>query len=70
MGVESLCSAVANAIKREVDNNGIMRGKVSSNMIQVAGRSYPFTVAVDIPIDDGTWVYVMITNNRAVVVGK
>lgn len=63
MGVESMCNAVANAIQRDFDKSGIM-------LAQVSGRSYPYTVAVDIPIDDGDWVYVMLTDNRAVVVGK
>ena len=70
MGIESLCSAVANAVKREADNTGILRGKVSGNSVQVAGRAYLYSVAVDIPVSDGDWLYVMITNNRAVVVGK
>ena len=70
MGIESLCSAVASAVKREANNNGIFRGKVIGDIMQVAGRSYSYTVAVDIPIDDGDWVYVMLANNRAVVIGK
>jgi hypothetical protein len=70
MGIESLCSAVANAVKHDDNNNGVMRAKVSGNMVQVSGRSYSYTVAVDIQISDGEWVYVAIVNNRAVVVGK
>jgi len=70
MGIASLCNAVANAVKRESDQDHIYHGKVSGNMVQVAGRSYPYTVAVDIPVDDGDWVYLMITDYQAVVVGK
>ena len=70
MGIESLCSAVADAIKQEDTNNGIIRAKVVSDMIQVGGRSYYYVLAVEMTIKDGDWVYVMVTNNRAVVVGK
>lgn len=70
MGVESLCSAVANVLKRDNNHSEIMRAKVEGSIVQVAGRSYSYSVAVDIPMDDGDWVYVMLTNNRAVVVGK
>ena len=70
MGVNSLCSAIANAVKHDNDQDTIKQGKVSGSIVQVAGRSYVYTVAVDIPIDDGDWVYVAIVNNRAVVVGK
>lgn len=70
MGVESLCSAIANAMKRDDNHSGVMRAKVEGSIVQVAGRSYSYSVAVDIPMNDGDWVYVMLTNNRAVVVGK
>jgi len=70
MGVESLCSAVASAVKSESDNSGVKHGKISGNTVFVAGRSYNYTVAVDITFDTGDWVYVMISNNLAVVVGK
>ncbi len=70
MGIESLCTAVASAVKREVTQDGIKRGKVTGNLVQVAGRSYPYTVAVDIPVEEGDWIYVAIVNNRAVVVGR
>lgn len=51
-------------------SGNVKHAKVSDNVVQVAGRSYPYTVAVDMSISDGEWVYVMLTNNRAVVVGK
>lgn len=70
MGIESLCNAVANAMKRDENHGEIIRAKVAGSIVQVAGRSYSYSVAVDIPIDNGEWVYVMLTNNRAVVVGK
>ena len=70
MGIESLCRAVANAIKRDNDQDNIKHAKVSGNLVQVAGMSYPYTVAVDISVSDSDWVYVAIVNNRAVVVGK
>jgi len=70
MGVDSLCSAVANAVKRDNDQDNIKHGKVLGGNVQVAGRSYAYIVAVDIPVSDGDWVYVAIVNNRAVVVGK
>ena len=70
MGVDSLCNAIANAVRRDNDQDNIKHGKISGSVINVAGRSYAYTVAVDIPVSDGDWVYVMITNNRAVVVGK
>jgi len=70
VGVESLCSAVANAVRRDSDQDNIKHAKVSGSIVQVAGRSYPYTVAVDISVDDGDWVYAAIVNNRAVVVGK
>jgi len=70
MGVASLCSAVANTVKHESDQDHIQHGKISGSMVQVAGRLYPYTVAVDIPVDEGEWVYAMLTDHQAVVVGK
>ena len=70
MGVASLCSAIANIVKQDDGQDAVKHGKVSAGLVQVNGRSYAYTAAVDINFDDGDWVYVMITNNRAVVVGK
>jgi len=33
MGIESLCNAVANAVKHEADNNGILHGKVIGSIV-------------------------------------
>jgi len=70
MGIESLCNAVANAIKRDADADNIKYAKISGSVVQVSGRSYPYTVAIDMLVSDGDWVYVMLTDNRAVVVGR
>jgi len=70
MGIESLCNAVASAVKRDSDQDNIKHAKVSGSIVQVDGRSYPYTVAVDMLVSNGDWVYVAIVNNRAVVVGR
>lgn len=70
MGIESLCKAVAGAVRRDDKRDNIIRGKISGNAVEVAGRSYGYKLAVDIQVADGEWVYVAIVNNQAVVLGK
>lgn len=70
MGVKSLCNEVAIAMKNESNQGGVKHGQISGNVVLVAGQSYRYAAAVDISFDNGDWVYVLITNNLAVVVGK
>lgn len=70
MGVRELASAIASAVNKNTDDGTVKRGRVSGSTLQVDGRSYSYTAAVDIPIDDGDWVYVMLSDSKAVVVGR
>jgi len=70
MGVKELASAIASVVNNSSDDGSVKRGKVSGNTVQVDGRSYSYSAAVDIPISNGDWVYVMLSDTKAVVIGR
>ena len=73
MTLQSLCSHIREAMKqRRRADTSTVRGIVSGGQVLANGFYYNMSVAVDIDIDDGDSVWVMIdtTNTRAVVIGK
>ena len=74
MGVQTLANTIARLVKNKAVSNtqNIKRGIVAANRIIVDGNAYNYSVAVDVPIDDGDYVYVIFndTGTRAVVIGK
>lgn len=45
------------------------RGRIQGAAVSVDGKLYPFDVAVPVTITDGKYVWVHISDNRAVVIG-
>lgn len=47
-------------------------GRISGSTIILGNRAYPYDVAVDIPIDNGDWVYAVINQSgtKAVIIGR
>lgn len=76
MSVADLTRAVRKAINKIRDeaaaNRGIKSAKmVGTNSVLINNRVYPASIAVDMTVSDGEYVYVLLTNTgRAVVVGK
>jgi len=74
MGVQALANTIARLVKNKAVSNtqNIKRGIIAANRIIVDGNAYNYSVAVDVPIDDGDYVYVIFndTGTRAVVIGK
>ena len=74
MSLDKLCKDVSSAVRSRLNSQraSVHHGRVTGSGIAVAGRVYPYSVAVDLPIAEGDWVYVILneTNTRAVVVGR
>lgn len=71
-GRDDLVRLIASTKKRRQNGGGIKLAKVSGGTVDVDGRRYPFDVAVDVPVNDGDYVYVLLNDGRtrAVVVGR
>lgn len=55
---------------RVKSNGNIKRGKALSNsVVEVEGKSYNFTTAVDINVIPGEYVWCELYNGRAIIVG-
>ncbi len=62
-------------VKKAVDSSksqqpSILRGVIAGSFVSVADGTYPYTVVVDEPMNDGDYVYVILSKQKAVVVGK
>ena len=68
-GVEGLASIVRQAVgKKHIP--GAEKGIVEGKNVRIGNRAYPFSLAVDIPADEGDAVWVQRTEDgRAVIVG-
>jgi len=68
-GVEGLAETVLKAVRKK-NIPGAEKGIVDGNRVRIGNRAYPFSLAVDVPVDDGHLVWVQRTENgRAVIVG-
>ena len=45
------------------------QGRIQGQSVLVDGKLYPFDVAVPVTISDGKYVWVHISDNKAVVIG-
>lgn len=46
------------------------RGCISGDAVFIGGRAYPYELAIDCSVNDGDYVYCLLTkNNTAVIVG-
>lgn len=73
MGIATMVSEISKAVKRrDASGQSVRRGVLSGNQVLVDGQYYPAAYAVDVDVDDGERVYVMLDNRKAtaVVVGK
>jgi hypothetical protein len=75
MSLDDLSRAVSDAMRQRMQQSGSQqatkRGMITGSAINIEGRSYPYSVAVDMAVSPGDWVWVVLYNNiRAVVVGR
>lgn len=49
--------------------NGIQRGKVQGESVVIGSRSYPYTLAVDVTVSEGMYVWAEVYGGTAVIVG-
>lgn len=57
-------------IAKNIEKQGkAARGRVQGRMVNVEGKLYPFAVAVPVRVTDGSYVWVHIADNKAVVIG-
>jgi hypothetical protein len=72
-GVTDLAATISRLMaQRKNTNSTIKSGTITGSDVLVDGKYYQYEVAVDIEIDDGETVYVMLNSDksRAVIVGK
>lgn len=71
-GVNGLANYLSGVIKQSKQQKGIRKARVSGSCVEVFGRMLPYDAAVDVPVSDGDWVYVVLNDSRtkAVVVGR
>lgn len=72
MGVQGLCQDIRNLINGKKSQQGTAQAYISGSKALVNGTWYTWASAVDVDIEDGDIVWVVIdnTHTRAVVVGK
>lgn len=74
MSVQSLANTIAKAINeaKNYNDTAVKQGTISGTSVEINGKYYNYSVAVDIEIENGDGVYVLLndTKTRAVVVGK
>lgn len=73
--VDRLAGLIAgriNQYKQAAQQKGIKLARVNGSYVEVAGRVYPYDVAVSIPVKTGDWAYVVIADSgrQAVIVGR
>ena len=68
-GVNGLVAVVRRAMQNK-NIPGAEKGIVEGKNVRIGNRAYPFSLAVDVPADDGDSVWVQRTEDgRAVIVG-
>jgi hypothetical protein len=74
MSVVTLASDIARIMRKRssTSNNNFQMGLLEGSEVLVNGKYYQYECAVDVDIDDGETVFVMISNDgsKAVIVGK
>jgi hypothetical protein len=74
MSLMTLANDIAQLMRRrKASSNEIIKtGVISGSSVLVDGKYYTYDAAVDIDMEDGTQVYVIISEDRsvAVVIGK
>lgn len=69
-GVDGLAAVVRQAMRKK-NIPGAERGTVEGKNVRIGNCAYPFSLAVDVPSDEGDSVWVQRTENgRAVIVGN
>ena len=69
-GVDGLVAVVRQAMRKK-NIPGAERGIVEGKHVRTGNRAYPFSLAVDVPADEGDSVWVQRTENgRVVIVGE
>lgn len=67
MGLEETAKKLFQANRK--NGNGIQRGKVQGDSVVIGSRSYPYTLAVDVNISEGMYVWAEVYGGTAVIVG-
>lgn len=68
-GVNGLVAVVRRAMQNK-NIPGAEKGIVEGKNVRIGNRAYPFSLAVDVPADEGDSVWVQRTEDgRAVIVG-
>lgn len=68
IGLEETVKKIVRQSKDSQDNR-IRHGLIDGDMVIIGARSYPYTLAVDINIKNGMYVWAELYNGTAVVVG-
>jgi hypothetical protein len=70
-GLAGFKTALANLLATgSGENEKTLRGCISGDAVFIGGRAYPYDLAIDCSVNDGDYVYCLLTkNNRAVIVG-
>ena len=70
-GVIGLANYIAKVVNANKKNNATFRGQINGNSIWVGNKSYPFTLAIDININSGDYVWCILNDSKtkAVIVG-
>ena len=72
MSVQSLADTIQRLMRQHKGVGSTVKvGQLSGNQVLVDGQYYPAEYAVDIDVDDGQAVYIMISEDgsKAVIVG-
>jgi len=72
MGLQSLCVKIKNIMTPRRQMQATMLGQITGSKVLARGLYYNYTTAVDIDVENGDMVWVVLddTGTRAVVVGK
>ena len=71
-GIQDLCNTIQRLMRKNKSTSTTVKvGTLSGTQVLVDGQYYPAEYAVDIDVDDGQAVYIMISEDgsKAVIVG-
>lgn len=68
IGLEETVKKIVRQSKGSQDNR-IRQGRINGDAVIIGARSYPYTLAVDINIKNGMYVWAELYNGTAVIVG-
>lgn len=68
LGLEETVKKIVRQSEGSQDNR-IRQGRINGDMVIIGVRSYPYTLAVDINIKNGMYVWAELYNGTAVIVG-